>query len=89
MPFTVGGDWIASKKEVLPIKIFLQKRKGAWITCVKNLPFKDQDLKDLISELKKHLASGGSFKEGVLELQGDHKEAVCLFLEKKGLKLVT
>ena len=34
------------------------------------------DIKDLTKKLKHKLACGGTAKEGVIELQGDHREHV-------------
>lgn len=36
----------------------------------------------LATALKKHCASGGAFKDGVVELQGDHREKVTAYLNK-------
>jgi len=55
------------------IKIGQVKRKfGKIATVVQGIDKKDIDLKDLAKKLKSKLACGGTYKEGVIELQGNH-----------------
>jgi translation initiation factor 1 len=42
------------------------------------------DLESLASELKSALGTGGTVKEGHIELQGDHEERVRELLEENG-----
>lgn len=86
MPFTLGGDWVAKPKHYPPIKIFKEKRKGSYTTLIKNIPLEEPELKLFVSELKKQLATGGSLKEGVVEIQGDKVEEVRALLSAKGWK---
>lgn len=41
----------------------------------------DTDFESLASELKSALGTGGTVKEGHIELQSDHEDAVCEFLQ--------
>lgn len=59
-------------------------RKGKTVTLVVGLPLNETGLKDMLSDLKRQCGSGGSVKEGVLEIQGDHREAILTVLKKKG-----
>jgi predicted translation initiation factor SUI1 len=89
MPFTIGGDYIPEEslpKPKKPLKVIKEKRKNTFLTLVQNLNYNDSELKSLAQELKKHLACGGSVKNGVIELQGDKVEQVNKFLIKKGIK---
>jgi translation initiation factor 1 (eIF-1/SUI1) len=65
-------------------KVYLEKRRGAFVTIIKNLPLESEEAKEFTSQLKKSLATGGSFKENLVEIQGDHLEKVKLFLKSKG-----
>lgn len=57
--------------EVQKIKIFVERRKfGKPITVVEGIT---ENAKDLASTLKSKLACGGTFKNGHIELQGDHR----------------
>lgn len=53
-------------------------RKGKTVTLVTGLPH--ADLEPVAKELKKLCGSGGAVKEGVVELQGDHRDKVVLTL---------
>jgi translation initiation factor 1 len=59
-------------------------RKGKTVTTVSNLPLTDAELKDLAGKLKKRCGVGGSVKDGVIELQGDHRELVLEVLKGEG-----
>jgi translation initiation factor 1 len=70
-------------KEEQKIKIEMIKRKyGKNITLVSG--FKDIDVKKILKELKQVLACGGTLKNEIIELQGDHKEKVKPILIKLG-----
>lgn len=42
------------------------------------------DLPHLAKELKQHLGTGGTSKDGAIELQGDHREKAKAHLRKLG-----
>lgn len=44
----------------------------------------DMDIDGLITKLKKRCASGGTIKDGRIELQGDHRTKVREALEEMG-----
>ena len=53
-------------------------RKGKTVTLVTGLPPADRDA--VARELKRLCGSGGAVKEGVLEIQGDHRERIVAHL---------
>jgi translation initiation factor 1 len=60
-------------KESQKIVIKSEKKKfGKIYTVVEGINEKEIDVKELLKKLKNRLSCGGSFKEGKLELQGDH-----------------
>ena len=59
-------------------------RRGKEVTTVSNLPLDDANLKQLATKLKKRCGVGGSAKNGVIELQGDHRDAVMAILRDAG-----
>lgn len=66
----------AIARETQRIKIRVEKRKyGKLMTFVDGLS-KDIDMKELASKLKAKCACGGTSKNGVIELQGDHRHKV-------------
>lgn len=60
-------------------------RKGAGVTVVTGLAMTDAALKSLLSECKKRLGCGGTLREGILEFQGEHRDALVAFLAGKGI----
>jgi translation initiation factor 1 len=42
------------------------------------------DARDLAKALKKVCGSGGAVKDGIVELQGDHRDKVVAYLQKQG-----
>lgn len=72
-------------KESQKIEIFIdRKRYGKKYTVVQGIDEKQINLKDLTKQLKAKLACGGTTKKGIIELQGDHKQAVKQALLKLG-----
>ena len=62
-------------------------RKGKGVTVVTGLPLADAELADLAKQLKKRCGSGGTVKEGVVEIQGDHRDFIVQELEDMGYKV--
>ena len=56
------------------------------VTLVTGLPGAEQEKVDLARALKSACGTGGTVKSGVLELQGDHREAVEAALHSRGIK---
>jgi len=72
-------------KEEQRIKVRTVKRRfGKIMTLIEGIDTKDIDLKDLAKNLKSNLACGGTIKDGIIELQGDHKDKVKNELSKMG-----
>ncbi len=63
-------------------------RRGKPVTTVSNLPLDDAAVKALAGKLKKRCGVGGSAKDGIIELQGDHRETVLEVLRAEGFDAV-
>ncbi len=59
-------------------------RGGKVVTLVKNLVLSDDDLKSLAKKLKQECGTGGTVKDGVIEIQGEHREKLAAVLQKLG-----
>jgi translation initiation factor 1 len=59
-------------------------RRGKAVTTVSGVPVDDTGLKELAGKLKKRCGVGGSVKNGVIEIQGDHRDAVVEILKAEG-----
>ncbi len=76
----------SSVPERLTAKLRLEKkgRGGKTVTVVYDLPENSVFLIDLAQELKRACGTGGAVAEDTVELQGDLRERVREYLEKKG-----
>jgi len=59
-------------------------RKGKGVTLIEGLPLAADELKTLAKQLKKSCSSGGTVKDGIIEIQGDYREQVLASLIKLG-----
>jgi translation initiation factor 1 len=70
------------------IRIFSDKRRyGKIVTVVEGIDAGDIDMDELARKLKTKCASGGTVKDGRIELQGEHKKKVQLALEEMGFEV--
>ncbi|WP_028059657.1 translation initiation factor [Candidatus Solirubrobacter pratensis] len=63
-------------------------RKGKPVTTISNVPLDDAGLRALAGRLKKRCGVGGSAKDGMIELQGDHRTLVVELLRAEGYDVV-
>ncbi len=61
-------------------------RKGSGVCLITGVDLGDAELKKLAKLLKKKCGSGGSVKNGVIEIQGDQREVLIEALMKLGYK---
>lgn len=62
-------------------------RKGKGVTVVRGVALDADALAALGKQLKAACGSGGTTKDGVIEIQGDHRDAVAKALEARGMKV--
>jgi len=62
-------------------------RGGKAVTLVKGVLVDDAALEQLGKQLKAACGSGGTVKDGVIEVQGDHVDRVMAALQKLGHKV--
>ncbi|WP_440111257.1 translation initiation factor Sui1 [Acidovorax sp. BL-A-41-H1] len=62
-------------------------RGGKAVTLVKGVPLAGEALEQLGKQLKTACGSGGTVKDGVIEVQGNHVERVMAALQKLGHKV--
>jgi translation initiation factor 1 len=59
-------------------------RRGKGVSVITGVPLGESDLKDLAKQLKRLCGSGGTVKDGVIEIQGDHRDRLVEELTKRG-----
>jgi translation initiation factor 1 len=75
-------------REQQEIRITTAKRRyGKVVTIVEGINASDINIDDLARQLKTKCASGGTVKEGNIELQGDHKRKVEQVLQELGFPI--
>lgn len=61
-------------------------RGGKTVTVIRDLQLNAEDLATLAKVLKQACGSGGTVKDGNIEVQGDHREKVAASLKSLGYK---
>ncbi len=59
-------------------------RRGKGVSVITGIPLRDTELRALASELKRLCGSGGTVRDGVIEIQGDHRDRLVAELQKRG-----
>ena len=61
-------------------------RKGKGVSLITGLDLPAADLLMLTTQFKKKCGSGGTVRDGVIEIQGDHRDLLVRELENLGWK---
>lgn len=61
-----------------------QGRKGKIVTVVTGLGLPELELAELARKLKQRCGAGGTVRDGAIEIQGEHRDAVVAELQKLG-----
>ena len=62
-------------------------RKGKGVILITGVPLNNDGLKKLAKSLKQKCGSGGSLKNGIIEIQGDHRDVLEKELSRLGYKV--
>jgi len=62
-------------------------RKGKSMTVVKGLKVNPNHLADIAKTIKQKIGTGGTAKEGRIEIQGDHRDKVATLLREMGVTI--
>ena len=69
---------------IVRIRREVSGRKGKGVTTIAGLDLTNSELKVLAKTLKQLCGTGGSVKNSVIEIQGDHREKIRTALEQQG-----
>jgi translation initiation factor 1 len=69
---------------IVRLRLETKGRKGKGVTTVSGIPLSEADLKNLAKKLKQSCGSGGSVKDHIIEIQGDHRAVLKGQLESMG-----
>ncbi len=59
-------------------------RGGKTVTTITGIPLDEAALRTLSGELKRRCGTGGTVKDGVIEIQGDHRDTLMSELAQRG-----
>ena len=82
-----GFDEIVAEldREEARVKVRMEMRRFRKpTTVIEGLKMSEKDLQELGTKMKKMLATGGTVKDGIVLLQGDHRDRVVEILVKRG-----
>ncbi len=69
---------------VVRVRRETQGRGGKTVTTIRGISTSEAELTALAGELKRLCGSGGSVKDWVIEIQGDHRDRVVAALQERG-----
>jgi translation initiation factor 1 len=72
---------------IIRIRRETKGRKGKGVTTVSGFELDANKLKALAKQLKKTCSTGGTIKDGVIEIQGDHRDKLKQQLDKMGYQV--
>jgi translation initiation factor 1 len=71
---------------IIRIQREVKGRKGKTVTTVSAFQLADDELKNLAAQLKRRCGTGGLVKDGVIIIQGDHRETLVTEFKNRGFK---
>jgi translation initiation factor 1 len=74
----------AAKPAAVRVGREVKGRAGKGVTTVIGLPMSLSDIESLAARLKKRCGSGGTVRDGVIEIQGEHRDVIVAELIKLG-----
>ena len=76
-----------SKSTVVRVGRETKGRGGKGVTIISDLPLDEENLTELATKLKTRLGTGGTVKDGRIEIQGDHRDRIVAELEGLGYRV--
>lgn len=66
------------------VRVSRERRQGKGVTLISGVPLHGAELAALGKALKQHCGSGGTTKDGVIEVQGDQRDVIVADLQARG-----
>ena len=64
------------------VRVFRERRRASSVTLITGVPEREQA--EIAKTLKRLCGTGGTAKDGVVEIQGDHRDKVVDFFHTQG-----
>jgi translation initiation factor 1 len=71
---------------IIRVQREVKGRKGKTVTTISGFQLDDDELRNLATQLKRCCGTGGSVKDGVILIQGDHRNTLVAELKNRGYK---
>jgi predicted translation initiation factor SUI1 len=81
------GEFLPPQQQTAYLHRDKSGRGGKAVTLVKNLALSDDDLKSLAKKLKQACGTGGTVKDGAIEIQGEQRGKIAEVLRGLGYKV--
>ena len=79
----------AATKNTVPddgtIRVFREKRRASHVTLVHGL--QPNEIDTIGKELRRRCGTGGTTKNGIVELQGDHRDAIVAYFSERNRRV--
>jgi translation initiation factor 1 len=72
---------------IVRIRLESKGRGGKAVTVITGLPLGLEEMKVIAGELKRRCGTGGTIKDGNVEIQGDHRDVLLSELERRGFRV--
>jgi translation initiation factor 1 len=80
-------ETLPPNQQQLLLRLDTKQRAGKAVTLIERFVGTADDLETLGKQLKSHCGTGGSVKDGIILVQGDHREKLKAYLLKLGYKV--
>ena len=86
-PRGAGRDAESAGDGIARVRREKKGRGGKTVTTVSGIALPEGELRDLAKTLRRSCGTGGTLKDGVIEIQGDHADKIVAALEERGMKV--
>lgn len=75
---------LAPAQQTLKVEVSRKGRGGKTVTIISGFQHRPDTLKNLVKKLKAQCGTGGTAKDNMVEIQGDHAQKLVDYLQKAG-----
>lgn len=81
------GESLSPQQQMIYLHRESSGRGGKAVSLIKGLMLSEDDLKSLVKKLKRECGTGGTIKDSMIEIQGEHRQKIFEILIKLGYKV--
>lgn len=80
----IAVEHMPQKLNKLTVRLDRKGRGGKTVTIIEGLQMRQHEREMLLRQLKTKLGTGGTLRDTIIEIQGDHRDQLLSVLEKMG-----